>query len=352
MDAARGSGSVKTGNDQQKNRLKRLREVLDGAGSMLIVLQDNPDPDAIGAAVGLRRLANELASVQCSIACGGRVGRAENRALIEYLSLNLRKIGALAAEDFDRVALVDTQPGQGNQSLPAQTSVDIVIDHHQLSGRRKGVRLWDVRSRYGSTSTMVWEYMRAGRIEPGPQVATALLYGIRSDTQDLGREAVPADMEAYGKLYFLANKRALAQIQRGQVPSGYFRLLKRGLDRARLCGHCIFCDLGRADAPEMIAEVADLLLRHERAQWSLVWGLCGRTIHLSLRTSDVQISAGDVMKQLIGSVGSGGGHQQMAGGQIPLGSITPTARRQAGLGIRDRYLDTMHCAGEPVEDLT
>ncbi len=313
-----------------------LQDLLRDKSMLLIVLQDNPDPDALGAAAALRKIAN-TGGLQCSITCGGTVGRAENRALIRYLDLNLRPLRDIDFKRFDLVALVDTQPGTGNNSLPAGVRAHIVFDHHPARPETRLAEFHDVRSRYGATCTLLTEYLQEAGIEPDAPLATALLYGIRSDTQDLGRKSTHADMAAYEYLYPKANRRMLGNIQRGQVPTDYFRLLFIALDRARLCGTSIHCDLGAVDNPDMIAEVADLLLRHEEAAWSLVWGYHDTRVLLSVRTSAPAGEADAVAKRIVSGKGTGGGHHSMAGGQIPLPDATAATRRHLASLIRKRY---------------
>ena len=152
---------------------------------MLIVMQDNPDPDSIASAVALRSLANELGGVRCTIAHGGTVGRSENQELVHYLELTLRSFRDVNRVRFEMIALVDTQPGTGSNSLLADALPDIVIDHHPVRRLRRSVRFTDIRSSYGATSTILWEYLVAAEITPDKPLATAVLYGILSDTQNL-----------------------------------------------------------------------------------------------------------------------------------------------------------------------
>ena len=240
-------------------KLQKLTEVLTGKSYLLIVMQDNPDPDCIAAAVALRRLANSQANLQCSIACGGTVGRGENRVLVKYLGLNLRACAEIEYDQFDLVAVVDTQPTAGNNSLPEHVVPDIVIDHHPIRRQTRTVGFTDVRSSYGSASTILVEYLIEAGITPETPLATALLYGIRSDTQDLGREASRFDIEAIEFLYPFANKRMLGIIQRGKVPRVYYQMLADALKNARVQKPAVITELGEIDNPDMIAEVADLL---------------------------------------------------------------------------------------------
>jgi len=304
--------------DNSGERLEKLNAVLDGAKTLLIVMQNNPDPDAIAAAAGLRELANELHGISCSLTHGGAVGRAENVALLRYLGLNPRPISTLQPERFDRLAVVDAQPGAGNVSLNPDVRPDIVIDHHPIRRLTRSVRFTDVRRRYGATATILYQYLDSAGLEIQPPLATALVYGIRSDTQDLGRETTRADIEAFLALYPRANPRALGRIVAAPLPRDYFSRLRAVLDNAVVYGNRIVSSLQPLETPEMVAESADLLLRVEGVTWALCFGLIGNWLHLSLRTSDREPAAGAVARQLAGRRGFGGGHQALAAAQIPL----------------------------------
>ena len=320
------------------SRLTKLKELLEDKARLLIVMQDNPDPDSIASAVALRKLANSLGDIQCTIAHGGTVGRAENRALVKYLGLNLHPCSEVDFGRFDCVAIVDTQPGTGNNSLPVDVAPDIVIDHHSLKPSTRAARLIDIRSEYGATATILLEYLIQAGIEPDMQLATALFYAIRSDTQDLGRQTVRADIEAIALLFPLANKRMLSEIQRGSVPRVYFRMLDEALRNARIQGQAIITDLGTIEHPDMIAEVADLLLREDEMCWAMCTGISKNKLFISIRTSKEDARADKVIRRVVARKGTGGGHPTFAGGQIPL--IKGTKSEQASLEklVQKRFL--------------
>jgi nanoRNase/pAp phosphatase (c-di-AMP/oligoRNAs hydrolase) len=319
-------------------KLEQLREILDGAKTVLIVMQDYPDPDAIASAAGLRAIANDLANTQCFIAHGGRVGRAENRAMVKYLNINLHPVRELDFARFDRIATVDTQPGSGNNSLPDDVIPDIVIDHHRVRSAARRAAFTDIRRKIGATSTILHEYLVTAGIPLEPPLATALLYGIRSDTQDLGRDTTRADIEAVLALFPLANKRALSKIERERVPRVYFRMLADALNHARAYQNCVVAGLGRIDNPDMIGEVADLLLRDEQTAWSLCYGFCGGKALISIRTSDLSVDAGKTAKRVAGRKGTAGGHNTLAGAQIPLTTDTAGERHKVQRLIVTRFL--------------
>jgi len=320
------------------SKLQKLTEILTGKAYLLIIMQDNPDPDCIAAAVALRRLANSQANLQCSIACGGTVGRGENRALVKYLGLNLRACTEIEYDQFDLVAVVDTQPTAGNNSLPEHIVPDIVIDHHPIRRQTRTVAFTDIRSGYGSASAILVEYLIEAGITPETPLATALLYGIRSDTQDLGREASRFDIEGIEFLYPFANKRMLGIIQRGKVPRVYYQMLADALKNARVQSPAVLTELGEIDNPDMIAEVADLLLREDETTWTICTGYWNDKLLISIRTSEESNLAEKVMRQMVARRGTGGGHLTYAGGQIPLKKGTKTERQELEKQMQQRFL--------------
>jgi nanoRNase/pAp phosphatase (c-di-AMP/oligoRNAs hydrolase) len=301
-----------------------MRTVWAGKPSLLIVLQDFPDPDAIAAAASLRELAYADGIATCAIGCSGFVGRAENRALVGYLGLRLHPLAELDLSAFSVLAMVDTQPETGNNSLQAGVVPQIVIDHHPMRKATRRVDFYDIRSRYGATATILFEYLKAADLKPDIQLATALAYGIRSDTNDLGRETSDADIEAFLELYPLSNKRKLGRIETERLPRDYFAILAAALRNAATYGRCIVSALGTINNPDMIGEVADLLLRNEESAWALCHGHYQDELLVSLRTSEPGANAGKVMHRIVGRDGSGGRHNAMAGGQIPL-KLRPSA---------------------------
>jgi nanoRNase/pAp phosphatase (c-di-AMP/oligoRNAs hydrolase) len=299
-------------------RLAKLGVVLAGARSMLIVLQDNPDPDAIAAAAALREVAHRRHGIACSIAHGGTIGRAENLALVRYLGLNTRGLASVELERFDRLAMVDAQPGAGNVGLRPGARPDVVVDHHPIRRETRSARFTDIRSSYGATSTILHQYLRAAGIDIDPPLATALVYGIRSDTQDLGRKTTRADLDAYLGLYPQANLRALARIVSAPLPRAYFAKLRRALDNATVYDVRVVSFLASLDSQDMVAEAADLLLRVEDMTWSLCLGVVGGWLHASVRSTDPEHNAGAVARKLAARRGFGGGHRMLAAAQIPL----------------------------------
>jgi nanoRNase/pAp phosphatase (c-di-AMP/oligoRNAs hydrolase) len=317
--------------------LASLLQVLDRPGPLLILPHDNPDPDAMASAAALKYLAATLIEKPAHIVLGGIVGRAENRAMRTYLNIDLVPVGEVRFDAEAQVALVDTQPGRPNNSLPADVVPQVVIDHHPAYADYPGVPFLDLRDVYGATSTILTEYLRESKIAVDHKIATALFYGITAETQDLGREATAADIEAAHFLYPYTNKRRLAKIENARVPREYFRIFREAIDKAVLYGdRAVVSVLGEVQYPDMVAEVADFLLRLDGVDWAAAIGAYEGCLHCSIRTTERDVNAGEILQRVLGSK-LAGGHDQIAGGRIPVGT-DPAARAHAAAMVRDRLL--------------
>ncbi|MCF7974714.1 MAG: bifunctional oligoribonuclease/PAP phosphatase NrnA [Phycisphaerae bacterium] len=322
-----------------QRKLAALKAVVEGKRRLLIVLQDTPDPDALASAAALKTLIRELTNIPGSITHRGEIGRAENRALVQYLRLNMRQCDCIEFDRFDLIAMVDTQPYTGNNGLPEHVLPDIVIDHHPCKRSTYRVPFHDVRGRYGATSSILYEYLNAAGIVPSVPLATALFYGIRSDTQDLGRDCIEADIRAGQDLFVLANKRALSEIQRGHVRRSYYHLLARALANTQVYGDAAVSNLGGLNHADMIAEAADLLLRDDNISAVMCYGVCENRLCISLRTRDPERRSDHLIHRIVSRLGTGGGHPNYAGGQIPL--KTPEKRQALEATVTRRFLKAL-----------
>jgi nanoRNase/pAp phosphatase (c-di-AMP/oligoRNAs hydrolase) len=217
---------------------------------------------------------------------------------------------------YDALAIVDSQPGTGNNSLPPDRLLDVVIDHHPARPESESVPWRDIRPDLGATSTIAVEYLRALNVPIDTPLATALFYAIRAETRDLGREATHAERVAYLFLFPLVDFHLLARISQPKVPRAHFAALDRALRSAQVWGDLVAVNMGGISYPDLVAEVADLLLEWEGAHFVLCCGCYGDRFYLSLRTEPSERRAGALMRQLINSQGAAGGHGTMAGGRL------------------------------------
>jgi len=307
----------------KRERFELLLGTVSGLRGLLILPHNDPDPDAIASALALHYLLRKKLNVEARIAYKGIIGRAENKALMHYLGHPLHH---LTSSDLDRaaaVALIDTQPGTGNNPLSPDRSPAIVIDHHPWRATTAAASFSDVRTEVGATSTILTEYLQATGIEPTTPLATALFYGIKTDTMGLGRGASPADAAAYFYLQPRIDVDALVEIERAQLPAEYFQSFVTALQAARVYDGVVMAYIGRMGYPDLAAEIADLLLRLEGTRWVICMGVHQGELIVSVRSRSRKGGAGKLAQGIIEDQGSAGGHGIRAAGHLLLRGEDP-----------------------------
>ena len=308
---------------------------------ILIIVHDNPDPDCLASAMALRHLFNVKLNKEAVIAFSGMIGRSENLAMAKELQIPLTPFPILNLTDFHVICMLDTQPGTGNNSLPLDATVDIVIDHHPVRPESSRCRWVDIRDEYGVTATILYEYLLTQEVPISTKIATALFYAIKSETQDLGREANKPDREAYTRLFPLTNKILLYMITRPKLPVEYFLAIHTAVENTFIHGPVLTSVLGKIQFPELVAELADFLLRLENIETVLCMGLYNDELIISLRTLRIDINAGEIIKVLVDGMGSAGGHGMMAGGKIDNVTAFPGGSEKIAQLLKDKLLSIL-----------
>lgn len=335
----------------EQTPVEKFFDVFPKGGKLLIVAHNHPDPDTLASAAALLEIAKVLGKAKTTIAYGGIIGRAENANMVKFLKLKLSPIDKIKIETFDKIAMVDTQPQTGNNDLPEGFTPDLVIDHHPKAKMSAHVPFLDIRTEYGATASILTQYLFHFDLPIDKNLATALLYAIKSETQDLGRETFNIDIECYRKLFPLANKKLLSKIIHSRVPRVYFEHLQEGIRNARLYGNAIITRLKKIQTPDIVPEIADLMLKMEGAAWSLTMGEYNGSVHLSIRTSNTRKDAGKVMKKMVRGKGTGGGHMQIAGGRIQVPNREPWEIQELKDYLEQKFLKAIGKEGEGAQDL-
>ncbi len=308
------------------HRAKALLDFLAAEGRrlspLLILTHDHPDPDALASAWGLAHLARHLGGVRTRIAYAGAIGRAENRMMAERLGIQAAVIGPREIASFDHAALVDTQPAFRNNRFPPRRKPDIIIDHHPLNAATRAGFAW-IDKTAGATTTLIAEALLASGVRVPPRLSTAIVYGIGSETQNLGREATVRDLAVYQAFWPKASVKTLWNISYPRRSSDFFATITRAIRRCFTAKNVIGTNLGPLKSPDRVAQVADFLLTHENMRWSIVTGRYRGKLHVSLRTTDPEGAAGPLLRRLLGGRNRAGGHQMIAGGALEVGADAP-----------------------------
>jgi nanoRNase/pAp phosphatase (c-di-AMP/oligoRNAs hydrolase) len=296
-----------------RSRVERVRAQFARAERVLILMQDDPDPDAIASAVAFKAVLGRNRTAT-TIGTFGTITRAENRAMTRILEIDVEAITPRAREEYDRIAIVDAQPSFFEERIER---VDFVVDHHPEEVPVRAV-LKDIRPSYGATATILTEYLRAVDAKLSQRLATALLYGIKADTQHLERGATRADMEAFTFVHGHANHAALRRIERPALPDVALDVLARGIAQRHVVGGVVFTHLGAVAYPELVAQFADFFLQVEGVEWAVVSGTVHGELHVSVRNVGYVRAAGEVVQLAFGDLGGAGGHRSMAKAVIRL----------------------------------
>jgi nanoRNase/pAp phosphatase (c-di-AMP/oligoRNAs hydrolase) len=295
-----------------RNCVQRLNQLFSHEDRLLILI--DPDPDSIASALALKRLLWHRLS-GCVIVPIRPITRPQNQRMVQLLSISLTPLAELNASDYNRAALVDSQPS--HHELLGGHRYDVIIDHHPRVPETKA-RLTDIRPEYGATSTIMTEYLREARIKPSLKLATALYYGIKTDTANFERPAIEADVRAFHYLFGFTRRPLVRRLEFAEfnIPMlGYFQ---QALNRFRVRHTRLYAFLGPVDTPDILVILADFFLRAGEVSWTIVGGIYQDKLIVIFRNDALRKNAGRLALQAFGKLGSAGGHAASARAEVPL----------------------------------
>lgn len=293
---------------------------------IFIVTHSNPDPDTLCSALGLQFLIKKLMHKEPKILKTGKIGRAENRNLVEEVGIKFKDLSKIKFAKDDFIILVDTQQKSGTNPLSDKIIPDIVFDHHHCNCPPPKVKYFDIRPGIGATASIVLEYLEFFNIKLTKKMATALFYAIKTDTDNLSRNTTKADVDNYHKLIKMINARSIARIENPDLSIDYYKLISEGLQKAIIYDDVITVFLDEVRYADYVSLIADFFLKYEKANWVMVMGRYNeKQLLISLRNIHTRKNAGSIIKEVIGKKGAGGGHTTFSGGQI---DITDMEKRE------------------------
>ena len=252
-------------------RVQQYQRYFADADRVLILLHNDPDPDALASGLALRNLLRRTKTTAIIGAMQG-VTRPENLRMANMLDIHVEPITPASFHEFERIATVDVQPHYFGGLLQR---VDLVIDHHPEQPGYSAV-FKDIRADYGSTSTILTEHLRAVDVNISERTATAMLYAIKSDTLFFARHTNRVDLEAFTFLYPLADAGADPQDGRRGNHARAARATSRARSQSGLLRDQVFSAfLGEAPREDFIPYTADFFLQLEDVKWTIVAGIVG-----------------------------------------------------------------------------
>ncbi len=295
---------------------KRLCEVVEPEDIVAILI--NADPDAMGSALALKRLFWRKVK-RVEIYHINPIKRADNLALVKFLKIEQQHIRNLRPTKVTKFAIVDSQPHHNKEF--ERFKYDIIIDHHPLGPVSKA-QFIDIKPQYGANSTIMAEYLRAAKVRPSPRLATALFYGIKTDTDNFVREALANDVNAFRYLYRFANINIIKKIESSEMTQQTLASYKEAMDRFKLYKDRAFIYMGEVKNPDILVMIADFFMRLAEVSWSIVAGIYAGNIVIIVRNAGLRGDAGKMVQRTFGRLGgSAGGHRTAARAEIPISDV-------------------------------
>ena len=317
----------------------QLLDVLSNYDQILVVMHDNPDPDAIAAGWGIQVLIRERSGKPVRVIGGGAIVRAENRHMVQLLQPPIELVDAMTVDDGTATILVDCGTEATNHLLK-KTGVEpvAVIDHHTNGTPSIRALYEDIRPDVAASATIAASYLQEQKLEPTAKLATAMLYAIRTETCGYETRYSSLDRSILPWLTERGDPALLAEIESAPLSRVYFGDLLLALQSTFLYDGAALCFLPRAAGAEIVGEVADMLIRCEGICRVLCAAIIGDDLLLSARTQRGFGSAVQLLLKTLEGIGGAGGHEHRAGGKIPGVGRGAKAAEELHDQLRSRWL--------------
>ncbi len=322
-----------------KERYEKLVSTISPEDSVAIIIM--PDPDALASAMALKRLLWRKAK-RCHIFRTEPIQRPDNLAMVRLLKIPLKPLRELRPTDFTKYAIVDNQPH--HNPLFEGRHYHIIIDHHPKAGPLDS-EFVDIRQDMGATSTILWEYFRAAGIKPSTTMATALFYGIKTDTFGLIRAGTPRDLDAYRDLYRHVSKEILLKLESSEFTRGTLLSFHKALEKVKFINNKAFVFMGEVKNTNDLVMIADFFVKVADVDWAIVAGVKDEKLVVIFRYFGTRSDAGKKAMALFGPLGgSAGGHRATARAELDLSCLKGQLKALDNL---ERYLIKLVRRGRP-----
>jgi len=302
----------------QTEKCQKLMEAVSSDDTLGIVI--NADPDAIASALALKRLFwRKIRKVE--ILHVNVIDRPDNLAMIRMLNVKQRRIRSMRGRKLTKWAIVDSQPG--HYPPFKNHPFDIIIDHHPIDPASKAAFM-DIREGYGANATIMTEYLKSMKVVPSARLATALFYGIKTDTGNFVRDSLSNDINAFKYLYQYANMNTIKKIESSELSRHALKDFRTAIEGLVFIGNMAYVNMGEVKNPDTLVIIADFFMKLAETEWSIVAGLYDQKLIVILRNAGLRGNAGKTAKKLFEPWGgSAGGHRSAARAEIPIQQITP-----------------------------
>lgn len=339
-----------------KQQTRKLAEMIRKSDRPIgIFLHNSPDPDAISSGMALKLICERLGA-SAKIFYGGEIGHQSNKTMVNIMGVEM-----IQMRNSDHVldtinglgiyALLDMHTPGANNVLPKDLVPHIVIDHHTIEGNQQEIKadFKDVDSTIGATASTMVKYLQAFGVIPDAKLASALLYGIRSDTKNLTKNISQQDLSAIAYLNPLADLSLVEAMEKPPMAKVTMDIISMAVQNKEVLDSYLVSSVEYINDRDVLPQAADFLLNMEGITSVLVFGIADSTLHLSARNKDPRINIADILRRAFSSTGSAGGHATAAAGQIPLGILNGVGDKEMLLkimseAVKKKFFDALSVA--------
>jgi nanoRNase/pAp phosphatase (c-di-AMP/oligoRNAs hydrolase) len=303
-----------------QTKLDILVDILKDAPDEVFIQPHNvPDPDAIASSLGLYYLLSQRGIQKLAIVYDQEIEKANSLKMLEMFNvpiIHASKALTLGTEDW--AVLIDTQKGNANTTdLP--TDEVAVIDHHEYMGDM-GYRFTDIRPDVGSCSAIIADWFFENEIEPPRGIATALLYGIFMDTDNLTRGASDFDINMFYRLYSLSDIELIVELKGNELSIKDLDLYAEAFKTVEIYDELAFLRLMNVN-DSLLGAAGDIVVSVAGVHIVVAYAIRESGIKFSVRSTCPEVKANNMVRYIVEGYGVGGGHNNMAGGFIPIENL-------------------------------
>lgn len=306
--------------EETLHNIMKLKSMVRSDDALAILMYGSPDPDAVASAMALQELLKKIAGLsKCTFVATDTVVRQQNADFIRAMKVDIKLLTSIDLKVYRLIAIVDAQPTFFGDALK-DYHPQLVFDHHPCTSVWHA-ELADVRDNYGALSTIMTEYLLAAKIRVPRTIHTALLYGIKSDTNNFERDVIVEDISAYYLNFTRANRQLIRRIEMNLIPERFLKYYNIAYHNRRRYRDRIISFLGKVESVDACVQVADFFLRLVGIYYVIVAGIVKERLVIVFRGDGYRQDCGAIAKKAFGTYGSAGGHKSAARVEIPLETI-------------------------------
>jgi len=315
----------------------KLKTMIHENDSLAILMYGSPDPDAVASAMAVQELFMHITHLsQCIFVATEPVVRQQNLEFIRAMKVEIQLLNKIDLRPFQLRVLVDAQPTFFGEAL-LDIDPQIVFDHHPCTTVWHA-ELADIRENYGALSTMMTEYLLAAKIRISKKLHTALLYGIKSDTNNFERDLILEDISAYYLNFARANKQLVRRIELNQIPESFLKYYRYAYNNRRRYRDRIISFLGKVESVDACVQIADFFLRLVDIYYVVIAGIVKDKLVIIFRGDGYRQDVGAIAQKAFAQYGSAGGHRSAARVEIPIETIKEVLNNDLSQEAIDHFL--------------